>query len=72
MSYLRIGLAAERIGVTAKTIRRWDNNGLIKCTRTIGGHRRIAITEIERISINPEKRKNSLPPERTYLTNIIL
>jgi len=57
MSYLRIGLAAERIGVTAKTIRRWDNNGMIKCTRTIGGHRRIAITEIERITINPEKKK---------------
>ena len=46
---LRIGEAANLIGVSTKTIRRWDKDGKISCFRTIGNHRRIRFIEIQRI-----------------------
>lgn len=54
---VRIGKAARFLGVCTKTIRRWDRAGKIQCTRTIGGHRRITLIEIERIKgqIKPVK-----------------
>ncbi|MFX0063830.1 MAG: IS607 family transposase [Candidatus Hermodarchaeota archaeon] len=47
--YVRVGVAASLIGVTPKTIRRWDKSGKITCHRPVGGHRRIALVEIQRI-----------------------
>lgn len=35
----RIGEFAERIGKTTKTIRRWDESGVLPAKRTVGGHR---------------------------------
>ncbi len=48
--YLRIAEAAQRLGVCPKTIRRWDVTGKIHCIRTVGGHRRISILEIARLT----------------------
>jgi predicted site-specific integrase-resolvase len=47
--WLKIGEASIELGVCTKTIRRWDKAGSIKCSRTIGNHRRIHIFEIHRI-----------------------
>ena len=48
--YLRIGEVAQQLGVTTKTIRRWERKGKIKVdTRTEGNHRRFSIEEIENI-----------------------
>ena len=47
---LRIGEAAHLIGVSTKTIRRWDKAGKISCFRTIGNHRRIKFIEVQRIT----------------------
>jgi excisionase family DNA binding protein len=44
---VRIGIAASMLGVCTRTIRRWDAAGSITCTRTPGGHRRIALATIE-------------------------
>jgi excisionase family DNA binding protein len=44
---VRIGIAASMLGVCTRTIRRWDAAGSIACTRTLGGHRRIALAAIE-------------------------
>ena len=44
-----IGQAARLLGVSTKTIRRWDAAGQIQCRRTIGGHRRITLVEIARV-----------------------
>jgi len=51
---LRIGEAAELIGVSTRTIRRWDKAGRISCFRTIGNHRRIKFIEIQRITTGKE------------------
>lgn len=41
--------AAEMLGVTTKTIRNWEEKGKIVTTRTLGGHRRVPLSEIDRI-----------------------
>lgn len=44
-----VSQAARRLGVCSKTIRRWDSKGLIHCVRTPGNHRRIPLTEVNRL-----------------------
>jgi putative resolvase len=45
----KIGEAAELLGVTVASIRRWEKAGKIKCIRTAGGHRRIPESEVIRL-----------------------
>lgn len=40
---LTVKEAAELLGVTTKTIRRWEQEGKIRSTRTPGGHRRFEV-----------------------------
>ncbi|MFX1298258.1 MAG: IS607 family transposase, partial [Promethearchaeota archaeon] len=49
VQYYRIGEAAVLLGVCCKTIRRWGAAGKLTCHRTLGGHRRISLLEIERV-----------------------
>jgi putative resolvase len=41
--------AKKLLGVTTRTIQRWDKQGKIKVVRTVGGRRRIPESEIKRI-----------------------
>jgi len=36
---------AKAIGASESSMRRWTNSGVIRTARTVGGHRRIAISE---------------------------
>jgi excisionase family DNA binding protein len=47
--FLPIGEAARLFGVSVETLRRWDRQGRIKSIRTLGGQRRFARTEVERV-----------------------
>ena len=47
--FLNLTQAAAELGITPQTIRNWDKKGIIKITRTLGGHRRVSTEEIERI-----------------------
>lgn len=42
--------AAERLGVGYSTLKRWVLAGVVRTTRTEGGHHRIAEAEIERLA----------------------
>ncbi|MHA1424230.1 MAG: IS607 family transposase [Candidatus Thorarchaeota archaeon] len=44
-----VSQAARRLGVCTKTIRRWDAQGFIHCFRTPGNHRRISLSEVNRL-----------------------
>ena len=46
---IRIGQAAELLGVGVETLRRWELEGRIATTRTDGGQRRVAIAEVTRL-----------------------
>ena len=48
--------AKRVLGVTTKTIQRWDKEGKIRVVRTVGGRRRIPESEIKRILGLKEER----------------
>ena len=41
--------AAQELGVSTDTLKRWEADKKIKATRTLGGHRRYSTVEIERV-----------------------
>jgi len=48
--------AKKLLGITTKTIQRWDKEGKIRVVRTIGGRRRIPESEIKRVLGVKEER----------------
>jgi len=48
-SSIRIGRAAEMLGVTVDTMRRWADDGRIKSVRSPGGQRMIPIEDVTRL-----------------------
>jgi molybdopterin-binding protein len=46
---LRIGDAAEALGVRVETLRRWEREGRIKMRRTEGGQRLVSPAEVKRL-----------------------
>lgn len=54
--------AAKIFGVTPRTIQMWADSDLIEVTKTLGGHRRIAAKEIERLAVQLGKK---LPQKST-------
>jgi molybdopterin-binding protein len=54
---VRIGRAAEMLGVTVDTVRRWADAGRIQTVRSSGGQRLVPIEEITRLIA--ERRQSS-------------
>lgn len=52
---LSIGQAAERLGVSPSSVRRWTEEGRIKARRLPGGARRYDIAEVERFAHEMEQ-----------------
>lgn len=50
-----ISRAAEMLGVSAATLRNWDNEGKLKAVKTISNHRRYLLSEIEKLQSIKEK-----------------
>ena len=48
-SRLRVGQAAEMLGVSVETLRRWEIDGRLRMERSTGGQRLVAIEEIARL-----------------------
>lgn len=49
MALLTARAAAERLGVSYSTLKRWVRSGKVRTTQTEGGHHRVAESEIERL-----------------------
>ncbi|MFQ5981307.1 MAG: IS607 family transposase [Candidatus Heimdallarchaeota archaeon] len=63
---VRIGIAAQIVGVCTKTLRRWERRGKLKPTgRTVGGHRRYETTLLTE---GPEPPRSQIPPDEKPLT----
>ena len=60
---LRVGQAAEMLGVTVDTMRRWESEGRITMTRSTGGQRLVAVADISRLL---EERRHDAP-DRTIV-----
>lgn len=70
--WLTMAQAADRLGVSPPTLRRWAAQGRIPVCRTLGGHGRIPISELPKIAPleiparprpgeEPEHRREELP-----------
>ena len=46
---IRVGQAAEMLGVTVETIRRWEGDGRLAVERSAGGQRLISLAEVTRL-----------------------
>ena len=53
MADLTLGEAAKALGVSVDTLRRWDREGKISTVRDGRNHRRVARSEVERLSSRP-------------------
>jgi molybdopterin-binding protein len=53
MADLTLGAAAKALGVSVDTLRRWDREGKIRTVRDDRNHRRVARSEVERLSSRP-------------------
>ena len=58
---LRLGQAAEILGVSPDTLRRWEADGRLSVTRSAGGQRLVPLSEVRRLLA--ERRASS--PVRT-------
>jgi molybdopterin-binding protein len=47
---IRVGKAAELLGVSSDTLRRWEASGKIRTRRSPGGQRLIALADVVRLS----------------------
>lgn len=54
---MRIGQAAELLGVSVETLRRWESAGRLRSGRTAGGQRVVSAQEISRLrGVRPDER----------------
>ncbi|MBW1976057.1 MAG: recombinase family protein, partial [Deltaproteobacteria bacterium] len=58
--YLTPKEAGKLLGVSTRTIQRWDKKGLIKVVRTPAGRRRIPLSEVRRILGERQKAKRAV------------
>jgi molybdopterin-binding protein len=49
MALLTARVAAERMGIGYSTLKQWIRQGVIRTTRTAGGHHRLSEAEVERL-----------------------
>jgi len=55
---LRVGQAAEMLGVSVETLRRWEQEGRLRVERSPGGQRLIEIAEVMRLL--DERRRSTV------------
>ena len=59
MKYISSKDASEILGVNISTLKRWTDNGTLKCTKTAGGHRKFTIQHIRDYYKYNEKAEKS-------------
>jgi molybdopterin-binding protein len=58
---LRVGQAAEMLGVSVETLRRWETEGRLRMERSEGGQRLIDIDEVSRLLSERRKAATDRP-----------
>ena len=58
---LRVGQAAEMLGVTVDTLRRWETEGRLRMERSEGGQRLVEIDEVRRLLDDRRKASTDRP-----------
>lgn len=58
---LRIGAAAELLGISVDTLRRWAATGDVKVRRSAGGQRLVTLEEVRRLRAERQKDSRDRP-----------
>ena len=58
---IRVGQAAEMLGVTVETVRRWETEGRLKVDRSTGGQRLVSLGEVTRLLAERRKAGTERP-----------
>jgi molybdopterin-binding protein len=58
---IRVGQAAEMLGVTVETLRRWEADGRLTMARSTGGQRLVPLSQVTRLLA----ARRRIGPERT-------
>ncbi len=58
---LRVGQAAEMLGVSVETLRRWEAEGRLRMTRSEGGQRLVEMADIARLLDDRRRAANDRP-----------
>ena len=58
---VRVGQAAEMLGVTVETLRRWETEGRLRMERSEGGQRLVEIDEVARLMDQRRKAATDRP-----------
>jgi molybdopterin-binding protein len=58
---IRVGQAAEMLGVSVETLRRWETDGRLHMKRTEGGQRLVDIDEVSRLLAERRKASTDRP-----------
>ena len=61
-AYCTTRQAAERIGVSHRTVQMWVENGTLQAWKTAGGHRRITLDSVERLLAGRRAALGAAPP----------
>jgi molybdopterin-binding protein len=61
MTDLSLGAAAQALGVSVDTLRRWDRAGRLLTTRDASNRRRVPEAEVERLSQRPHRSPAGAP-----------
>jgi len=66
---VRIGRAAELLGVSVETVRRWEAEGRLDVRRSAGGQRVVPAREVARLRAQQRKRERRRPATRQSARN---
>jgi molybdopterin-binding protein len=58
---VRIGEAAEMLGVSVESLRRWEKDGRLRVVRTSGGQRQVPLTEVQRLLAERRRASSDRP-----------
>jgi molybdopterin-binding protein len=58
---LRVGRAAEMLGVSVETLRRWETEGRLRMERSDGGQRLVGIDEVSRLLVERRRASTERP-----------
>lgn len=58
---IRVGEAAEVLGVSIDTLRRWESSGQLSASRSKGGQRLVAMSEVRRLQAERRHAKRERP-----------
>jgi molybdopterin-binding protein len=67
----RIGEAAELIGVRVETLRRWEREGKLETSRTSGGQRLVAASEVARLLAQRERPRVTAGSVRNRFSGVV-